>query len=79
VIGLSVYSLGVIAVTPFILKPKGVLTMETAIEQWKRDFLAEEKAINGSKLLKEEKVAKIASTRAKNWVRWSFINRLTQF
>ena len=38
--------------------------METSIEQWERDFLVEEKAINGSRLLKDEKVAKIASARA---------------
>jgi len=51
--------------------------METTIEQWEKDFLSEEKAINNSKLLKEEKVAKVATARTKKWVRWSFINRLT--
>jgi hypothetical protein len=38
--------------------------METSIEQWERDLLAEEKAINNSRLLKDEKIAKVASARA---------------
>jgi hypothetical protein len=38
--------------------------METSIEQWEQDFLAEEKAINNSRLLKDEKIAKVASARA---------------
>ena len=38
--------------------------METSIEQWERDLLAEEKAINNSRLLKDEKIAKVASSRA---------------
>ena len=38
--------------------------METVIEQWEKEIQADEKAINNSTLLKEEKVSKVASARA---------------